>query len=374
MKINLLDPGFGVASGHHYDWNTRIAKHLVASGHEVSVYAHVQAQPAALLGFDSKVRVDPLFEMMPYVGTFDFDPICGEIQRQLVGTRSIINDLEKVGPADHWLWPTAFAYQLRACALIDTRATMSFCLHTPPDNGSGIPRHAESGAWWRMAAKSLRSTPNRVLAIGSVEAECVPSFLSFMGELNPVHLPMPIDGTPTRRTELKAVGFLGGQRAAQGRHLIGDLITRCLSAGFKVLTQEDESVPAALRLHPNLTVLGFRGDFPSKVERCDLLVAPYVADVYRAGRGSGVVWQAIASGVPCVAPLHSCPGRSLEDVGSGSFFSELSANSVFEGILYAQKSYPVLADAAFRGAKEYCEHNGLSRFIDVMINGASVKF
>jgi hypothetical protein len=370
MKINLFDPGLLRARGHHYDWDTRIANYLIASGHEVSVYAHVQARSAPLIGFDSLVRLEPVFEMSPYIDKSYFDPICGEIQRQLLMTRLIINHLEKMEHADHWLWPTAFAYQLRACAMMDTRAAMSFCLHTAPDNGSGIPRHAESGAWWRLAAKSLRSLPRPLLTIGSVEIECVSPFLSFIGDLNPIHLPMPVDGSPTRRTELRTIGFLGTQRDTQGRHLIGDLIARCLSAGFKVLTQEDEMVPDTLRLHPNLTVLGFEGDFPSKAERCDLLVVPYDRDVYVAGHGSGVVWQAIASGVPCVAPLHSCPGRSLERVGSVSFFSELSANSVFDAILHAQKSYPILADAAFRGAQEFREHNGLSRFVDVMINGS----
>jgi hypothetical protein len=369
MIINLLDPGLGGAEGHHHDWNTRIVNRLSALGHEVSVYAAAQAHPASLRGFENAVRVERLFEMNPYKNKLDFDPICGEIQRQILGTRTIARDLGNVAPADLWLWPTAFAYQMRGCAMIDTKAAMSFCIHTPPDNGTGLPRHAETGAWWRLATKSLSAAGHRILTVGAVERECMSALLNFIGDLDPKHLPMPIDGMPGRHNELRTIGFLGAQRDDHGRLLLGQLIARSLEAGFKVLTQRADTVPASLRKHPGLTVLDFEGDFPSKVEACDLLVAPYRWDAYVAGRSSGVIWQAIASGVPCVAPFNTCPGRSLASVGSGVFFSEFTTASVFDAVVQAQRLYPSLADAAFHGATEYAKHNGLDRFVEAMITG-----
>jgi hypothetical protein len=369
MKINLLDPGLIEVGGHHHDWDTRIANFLIGLGHEVSVYAHARALPDALLGFESAVRIERLFVVDPYAILSELDPSCGDIQRQLFRTKMVLSDLKRVERADLWLWPTAFAYQLRGCAAVDTDVQISACLHTPPADDLALP-FAETGVWWRMAAKSLRATGRRILTIGTIEADGLTSFQPFIGELEPIHVPMPIDGTPSRRAELKTIGFLGEHRDEQGRHLVGELIDCCLKAGFKVYTQTDRIVPAVLRHHSGLTLLGYDGDFPSKVERCDLIVAPYRWDKYNSGRGSGVIWHAIASGIPCVAPSGSTPGRALARIGSASAFSGLSVASVFDAILHAQKAYPVLTEAAFRGAQEYRQQNGIARFVDVMINGS----
>lgn len=369
MKINILDPGLLSVIGHSHDWDIRIANRLVALGHEVSVYAHVHAHPAALLGFDGAVRVEPMFVHNPYSVASEFDPICGEIERQFVGARKVSRDLKKVDPADLWLWPTAFAHQLRGCAMVDTDARISACFLIPPNDGLGIP-FAETGEWWRISAKALRAAGHRTLTMGTVEAEGLPAFQHFMGELDPVRLPTPVDGRPSRRTELTTVGIFGAQRDDQGRLVVGRVIARCLQAGFKVLTQTDKMLPEALKDHPGLTLLGYDGDFPSKIERSDLVVAPYRWDLYSGGRGSGIISQAIASGIPCVAPYRSSPGRALARIGSAVLFSELRAAAVFDAILHAQKTYPVLAEAAFRGAEEWREQNGIAKFVDVMINGS----
>lgn len=370
MKIHVMDPGLKTAGGHEHDWDTRIANYLVTAGHDVAVYVHAQAQPAVLRGFAAAVSVKRLFSINPYLGGEFFDPICGEIQRQLVGATTVAKELKTVERADLWVWPTAFAYQLRGCALADIDVAMSFCLHTPPEIELGLFEWTESGGWWRVAAKSLQGASRRIATIGSIEAECFSSFLPFIGELGPVHLPMPFDGTPSRRTQLKTVGILGAYRDDQGSPLIGNLVARCLQAGFKVVVQADRVVPPALRDNADVTVTGYDGIFADKVERCDLVVAPYRADKYSGGRGSGVIWQAIASGVPCVAPRYSTPGRTLAGIGSASFFSELSIAGISEAICDAQNSYSSLADAAFRGAIEYRRHNGLAKFVDAMLPGA----
>lgn len=367
MKILVMDPGLRTAGGHEHDWDTRIANHLAASGHDVGVYVHAQAQPAALRGFETTVAVKRLFSINPYLGGEYFDPICGDIQRQLVGAVTVARELKGVERADLWIWPTAFAYQLRGCALTDTDVAMSFCLHTPPEIELGLFEWTESGGWWRVAAKSLQNANRHVAAIGSIEEECFSSFLPFIGELGLRHFPMPFDGAPSRRTQLKTVGILGAYRDDQGSSMVGSLIARCLRAGLKILVQSERVVPPALKSHPDVTVTGYDGSFPDKVERCDLVAAPYRAEKYSGGRGSGVIWQAIASGVPCVAPRYSTPGRTLAGIGSAAYFSVPSAAGVFEAICEAQNNYSSLADAAFRGAVEYEQGNGLAKFVDAIV-------
>lgn len=368
MRVHVLDPGLIYVRGHQHDWDTRIANHLAELGHEVGFYANRQARPNALLGFDARVHLDRHFRIDPYARAEMFDPICGEIERQLLGAQSIANDLTRLPPADLWLWPTAFSFQLRACAAVESSAKISACLQMPPDTGFGLP-FAEPGPWWRFSAKRLGRANGRVRTVGTLEPECLAAFQHFLGDLDPILLPVPYDGTPVRHAELKTVGFVGGRRFEQGMHLIGDTIKKCLESGVKVLTQSDEYVPQPLKQHPDLTVLDHRGDFPAKVECCDLIIAPYKWSEYTGGRGSGVVYQAIASGIPCVAPYASSPGRTLSRIGSGSLFNEFNSAGIFKAIEHARANYPALADAAYRGALEWREHNGLEKFVDVMING-----
>src|SRR5438445_6359381 len=133
MKVYVLDPGLIYVRGHQHDWDTRIANHLVELGHDVAFYANLHAKQDALLGFDERVRVDRHFRLDPYAAPERFDPICGEIERQLLGAQSIANDLSKLPPADLWIWPTAFSYQLRGCAVVESVAKISACLQMPPD-------------------------------------------------------------------------------------------------------------------------------------------------------------------------------------------------------------------------------------------------
>jgi len=370
MRVYVLDPGLIYVRGHQHDWDTRIASHLAELGHDVAFFANQQAKPDALLGFDKRVRVERLFRLDSHVMPERFDPICGEIERQLLGAQSVANDLAKLPPADAWIWPTAFSYQLRACAAVESDARISACLQMPPDTGFGLPM-AEPGPWWRFAAKRLRASGGRVQTVGTLEPECLAAFQHFLGDLDPILLPVPYDGKPVRRTELKTIGFVGGRRFEQGgMQLIAGAIALCLRAGLQVLTQTHECVPVPLRKHPGLEVLDHRGAFPEKVERCDLVIAPYQWSEYTGGRGSGVVYQAIASGIPCVAPYASSPGRSLSRIGSGSLFNEFTSAGIFKAIQSAQANYPALAEAAYRGAQEWREHNGLAKFVDVMIGGS----
>src|SRR5579859_735539 len=107
MRVYVLDPGLIYVRGHQHDWDTRIANKLAELGHDVAFFANQQARPNALLGFDGRVRVEAHFRLDPYAAPERFDPICGEIERQLLGAQSVANDLNKLSPADLWLWPTA---------------------------------------------------------------------------------------------------------------------------------------------------------------------------------------------------------------------------------------------------------------------------
>jgi hypothetical protein len=363
-----MDPGLKRAAGHHYDWDTRIANFLAASGHEVRVYIFAGADDSPLAGFDRAVRVRKLFRMDPYALPSQFDPVSGAIEKMLIGRRLIGDDLLKVEPADLWIWPTLFCHQLLGCVQARPAAAISGCIDMPPASDFPLP-HAEPGPWWRLAAKGLREAACTVRAIGAGQEESVAAYRPFIGELDPVCIPVPVDGAPRKRSELKTVGFFGAKpRDEHGSHLVGPLIELCLNAGLSVVTQAGDLVPAPSRNHPRLTLTDNHGDFPEKLESCDLVVAPYRWEKYVA-RGTGTMWQAMASGVPCVAPAGASVAGEMARAGSAVLFTELSPQGVFTAIKSARENYPAIASAAYRGADEWRERNGLRKFADAMING-----
>ena len=368
MKINLLDPGLVRPWGHHHDWDTRIANALAGRGHEVCVYASVDAVPEALSGFADAVRVERHFRIHPYREPEDFDPLCGEIERQFVSRNWTARDLGQVAEADLWLWPTLFSYQLWACATVRPKAAISACIHMPPGQPSGAV-HAEPDPWWRFAAKGARAAGLDLRTIGILDPEGLQASLPFLGDLDPFVLPIPIDGKPRRRTSLETVGFFGASRVEHGSPIVPDLIARCLDEGLKVTTQDTALLSPAIRGRPGLEILDPGGDFADKVARADLVVLPYQWGKY-LGRISAVACQAIASGAPCVVPRGASFARATARIGSGSVFSPLNVETVFAAIARARQSFHALADAAYAGALEWQGTQGLTKFVDAMLGAA----
>ena len=101
------------------------------------------------------------------------------------------------------------------------------------------------------------------------------------------------------------VGIFGAQRDDQGRLVVGRVIARCLQAGFEGFDADGQDASRGAEGPSRPDTPGLRWRFPSKIERSDLVVAPYRWDLYSGGRGSGIISQAIASGIPCVAPYRS---------------------------------------------------------------------
>lgn len=367
MKIAILDPGLVRPGGHHHDWDTRMANEMAARGHEVRLYAHAKATAEALHGFSPEVGVEALFRFDPYLTPDRFDPYCGDIERQIAGRDMTAQDLRKVAPADLWLWPTLFSYQLWATAGARPKAAVSACLLLFPGPAETFA-HAEPGPWWRYAAKAARTMKLDIRTLGIPEAEGLNAYLPFLGDLDPVTVPIPVDGEPRKRAALETVGFFGARpREEHGSLLVPALIERCLARGLKVVTQEVDLLMPKVKEHPGLTVLGHEGGFPEKLAHADLVVMPYQWHKY-LGRGSGIAYQAMASGAPCVVPRGASFSRTLAGLGAASVFSELTVGSVFDAILDARRNYSALAEAAHRGALDWRKVHGVAKFVDAMID------
>jgi hypothetical protein len=365
MKINILDAGLCYQVGHHYDYDLKLAKHYAQAGHDVHVYGHAGMSPEVVEEFQRLGGVDKLFRAHPYIPPEEFDWFAGEIVRHGRESRIIAEDLRSVRDADIWLWPTMIAQQLNASAMVAPKAAIVGCVYWEP----GVEARSVEAMLWRDALLSAEQAGLR-FTLASVESELRHRFMPIVGSGRFAIIPHPVDGPPIAeaKTELKRIGFFGHQRAEKGLGMMKPLLTRLVSDGYQItFHNSDKDLPAPSV--PGVDVLEYVEDIAVPIAACDLVVLPYDVQQYRA-RGSGILMECIALGVPVTAPVGTLPGRIIERLGVGPLFAATNAQLIYQAIKAAERNYQSYAANAHRAAGEFCKRNGVARFASALLAAA----
>jgi hypothetical protein len=357
VEVHLLDPGMIGAGGHNTDWNIQIANRVADLGHSICIYANKRAKNGVERGMQPAVGFQPHFRMDPYLSPQKIDPVSGQIEKYLIGADLIAKDLQLIPDADLWIWPTVFAHQMMGCAEAKPRVPMSFGLHYPPQL---------SAAWWRIAAKRFHSSGHKVRTIGCILPELVSGYREILTGMDPVVLPVPIDGTPLCHTSLRTVGLLGKARPEKGRQHYQGIVKHCLQRGFHVLVQDDSVLQIKQKLSPRTECISYQVSFDALVSRCDLVVVPYDREKYRE-RGSGIVWQAMASGTPCVAPSEASFSTRLQQQDSAILYNGDDTTAILRAIDRAADNYTLLGQAASEAAQQWQQTQGIARYVAAML-------
>lgn len=359
-----MDPGLAALAGHHFDLDLRVARHLVNDGHEVVVHAHQQVLDAVVRGLEGVAPVKRLFRAFPYTRPAEFDPLAGEAMMHIHHCGVLAHDLAQVEPADLWLWPSIFATQLHACAIAAPKVPVAGCVQVPPAS-----LHQPGGAaWWRQAfvAADKAGLP---LRIGGMEPEHRYDFLPLTVDHRFTTFPCPFEGSPIAqpRAALRTVGFFGHQRTEKGDRLIPALIEKLLALGHQVVMQNSQG-RRLFADHPRVTQLGHVAHIAEEIARCDLVILPYDPNQYRR-KGSGILLEAMATGIPVIAPFDTAPGRWVERTGSGELFVSLTEADILKAFQAAAADYPRLSRAAFEAAQAWKQAHGMRRFVNAMVQG-----
>ena len=366
MKINLMDPGLVAQAGHHFEWVANIVRQLVDQGHSVHVYSHTALPDAPRDALAALAPVTPIFTAHPFAGPKEarqVDPVAGEYYLYRSHSQTTARELDLTGDADLLLWPTVSAYQLNACALSRRNTPVSCCVHFLPDFGG-----FKTGAmWWRDAFLNLRRSQTP-LRCGS-----------FVPTLRKHYLPITADGVfhvypvphgarliESARQSLGTIGFFGAQRAEKGLHILQGLTARFIKDGLRVLVHDSYNGLKALQPGPQLSVSGYVPDLAAEIPKCDLVILPYDPLEYK-DRGSGIAYDALASGIPIVAPFDTTPGDLVETSGAGRTFLYADEESIYRAAVACRTSYAEIAEAAFRFSREWNPANGYEPFVDAMI-------
>lgn len=357
-----MDPGLWRLAGHHFDIDLKVTRQLVADGHAVTVYSRQEPDPPVVSAFEGLAELQPIFRLSPYAQPQQVDPIAGELLLHEQSAPVIAADLARVKPADLWLWPSIFSNQVHACALARSGVPVAGCVHTEPDPWeSGI-----GPMLWRHAFRSAQRRGLK-LRIGGIEPAHRHAYLPLTFDERFETLPIPHDGKPISeaRESLRTIGFLGHQRGEKGAGLLMGLTRQLVEDGFRIVLQ-DSGGNARDIAHPSVTRLGYVDDIADAILQCDLVVLPYTPSRYRI-KGSGILWESIASGIPVVAPFATAPGNWIERTGAGTLFMHGTEQSIREAVLRARDTYPTIAAAALEASRAWPRTHGVAHFIREMI-------
>jgi glycosyltransferase involved in cell wall biosynthesis len=365
MRIGLLDPGLLNRSGHHLEWDLRVVDELASLGHSVEVFANKRADRKVIESFSDRAKLWPLFEAFPYGDPGAIDPVAGELCFFLDAAAALAEDLRLIGELDLWFWPSLFAPQLYACSIVAPTARISGCIHVEPTFQAVNGR-----TWWRYAFL-MAERANLSANIGVV-VPLLKEDYSRLTASRPIELfPVAHNGAPSsiRKTALTRIGFFGHQRREKGAALLSELVPRLLRDGFDVVLHDSGDLIRAENA-AGLTVLGYVPCLADEIAKCDVVVVPYDPPAYRS-RGSGIVWDAIASGVPVIAPSDTAPSRLVDETGAGRTIGDRSVDAICRAIIDVRQNYQQVSMAAFEASLRWQTTHGVKRFVAAMLRNTT---
>jgi protein O-GlcNAc transferase len=356
IKVNLYDPALVNRAGHHYDIDFRLIRRMIERGYDVQVYSNAAIQADVKSDFEALAPVTPCFSISPYRRPTSFDSMAGS-QLLFQDTTSIISkELAQTRAADLWFWPTIFAAHLNACAHIPRAPPISACVHVAPGDEYGQLREL-----WRLAFINAKRA-KLDLNIGAIEQELVYLFSELMVDGVFKLFPAPHDGWPldSPKKACERIGFYGHQRSEKGSlDLISEVSGELVKRGFKITLQNSAGTVGAV---PDIESIGFVESLAQHISRCDLVILPYDRGAYRY-KGSGILWEALATGVPVIVTQGTAPERLVRRLGTGTSISVLDSAVILGAVDKICENYSGFARAAFVAATEWRAQNSTDRFI-----------
>lgn len=368
MKINILDAGIRYRAGHHYDYGLKLARQLSSEGHDVHVYAGVDLQDDAEADFQAVCAISKLFNAFPYQDPEQADFYAGELVQHSRERVSLAQDLMSVREADLWIWPTMRPQEIEACVWRNVTVPMVGCVYWDP----GIEARTIEAMRWRAALIAARDRGLK-LSLASVESELRHRFMPILADRIFAVVPQPVDGPPIPepKAKLQRIGFFGHQREEKGSAVMEHLVSQLVSEGFAI-TIHNSYTHAEIPSIPGVDTLGYVEDLSIPISQCDLVVLPYDVERYRA-RGSGILVECMALGIPVTAPFGTLPGRIIERFGVGPLFNARAKSAIYRSIKFAEQNYAKYAANAHRTALQFSRQNGVARFAADLIKASGAQ-
>lgn len=365
MRITILDHGLATRTGHHFDYCHSIAGGLLQKGVDVNVCVFQGAQPEVGDAFRALgCTFTPAFSQFAYAS-----PQFGKHPHQLLDAIAQQAAAEMAGlpGADLWLFPTLTADHLLAFSLTPNPPPALGMVHTDPQ-----ALHALGGRAWAQGGDNILQRGLKV-RIGAVDPLVGDYVQTYSAGLPIGAMPLPVRGPS--RTHYPAlprtIGFFGHQRPERGIALIPDLARQLLALDYEVVLQDTRQQFQSRGTHPRLHLRAFASDLCAEMAACDLVVCPMDRKNYTQ-RLSGIVYSAVASGVPFVLPAGTLSAIRTQALGASCAYVEHTVEGILAAVQKLAASYPAHARGAERGARLFREQHGLDRFVQMLLDEVAV--
>jgi glycosyltransferase involved in cell wall biosynthesis len=235
------------------------------------------------------------------------------------------------------------------------------CLHVGPY----YYKLSNGGLRWRLAFRNGKN--NLLLNLGGIEKVNYEDYLPITFNQKFNIFPVPYDGSvvTSRNSKIETVGFFGDQkRGEKGVDFFEPLINYLVSRNINIIFH-DSSGDIKCN-HPNIKYLNFVENIASEIAKCDLIFLPYKKENY-IHRGSGILLESLATGVPVIVPSDTTLSERIKITGSGVTFSHNNLESLIESFELAQISYSKLLQNAAKNSETWPQSHGIKHFVKALI-------
>ncbi len=358
MKINLIDPGLVGKAGHHQDIDFRIAHELMNLNHDVTIFSNRNYINDETL--NKKINVVPIFSISPY-SIFKKDPYTGELDEFISFTQIYSQELQKIPVADLIIVPTMFSFLLNAFGVNKTKIPIAACIHFGPDF-----KNINNGKLrWRIAFRNAKGS--LLMNMGGLEKVNYYDYLPLTFNKKFHVFPIPHEGSQSseEKNKIETVGFFGDQRGEKGTGLLEPLIKFLVSKNIHIILHDSSSKIRAN--HPSVTVINYVESLANEIAKCDLVILPYDQKEY-SHKGSGILYEAIASGVPALVPFNTTLAKHVEETGAGVSFFDNDIESIYEAFETLQSTYGDIKKNACVASKKWKQVHGIKNFVKSLID------
>ena len=371
MKINILDPGLLDRTGHHYDLDCNLANELSRLGCDVAIYAHKNFK-VDVSAQDIGSPIYSHFYANPYdigMGVVSFAQEAILFERH---SKSIIKDLNEIRIADVLIWPTMYASQLNALAISGTQLPIAGCFQV--NLNSSVFSISDGAFWWKQAYNNAVRARLK-LNLGAFEPFLVEDYSQiFCGySLNTLPIPYDKNSNIRRKSEMTRIGFFGDQRVEKGSLLIPKIAMLSIDAGFEVVVHDSANKIDRDACGSGVLHLGLIKNLASEISKCDLVVLPYDPSRYQC-RGSAVLFESAASGVPVLVPLATGMASNLaKGVCAGLTFNNFCVEDILAGIASIKSQFTGIAEKAHEIQNYWDQKSGIQNFAKFLVSPNNFK-
>lgn len=357
MNISIIDPGLITKAGHHFDIDQKIINNI-GGGNNIRIVAPINCDPEVKNILERSGLVIPAIRRVAYSILGESSTAENELDDFTASSNELASLLVKLSDTtDFFVFPTLFPAQLHACASAELKAPIAGCIQL---NANFQSAHIGS-ALWRGAYTAAKDADLRI-NLGAFEPTLLQEYQSIFG-LDINLFSVPYEGMPSKEPEkiLKTIGILGHQRQEKGSNIFDQLVGALVLDGYSIVMQD--STGQIKSKHPSIKDCGYVEDLGALMRGCDLILLPYMPEHYRF-RGSGILWEAIANGVPVLCPDKTALSENLKDLNIGSTFDEYSVKSIVNKVRECGDDYPRLISEAGKVAYTWGESHGVTKFIE----------